>query len=176
MKSLTLPTTLLLATLLLPWGTALAERADRDKPMNIESDALRYDDARRAASRRLRLADDCFVAVRLSGSVDALASGDWLLGWMQEGRPVADIRRHLLMPSRQAPAGYVPAGRIVCQCHGVSETAISASLAQSPGSPAERLAAAQAKTSCGTNCGSCLPELRRMASQAPSPVPERHVA
>jgi len=139
-------------------------------------DALRYDDARRAASRRLRLADDRLVAVRLSGSVDALASGDWLLGWMQEGRPVADIRRHLLMPSRQAPAGYVPAGRIVCQCHGVSETAISASLAQSPGSPAERLAAAQAKTSCGTNCGSCLPELRRMASQAPSPVPERHVA
>lgn len=30
-------------------GTALAERADRDKPMNIESDALRYDDVRQTS-------------------------------------------------------------------------------------------------------------------------------
>ncbi len=37
------PYTLLLA-LLLPCSVALAERTDRDKPMNVESDALRYDD------------------------------------------------------------------------------------------------------------------------------------
>lgn len=49
MKPFTLTTTLLLATLLMPWGTALAERADRDKPMNIESDALRYDDAQQTS-------------------------------------------------------------------------------------------------------------------------------
>ncbi len=30
-------------------GPALAERADRDQPMNIESDALRYDDARQTS-------------------------------------------------------------------------------------------------------------------------------
>ncbi len=35
---------LLMATLVLCAGTASAERADRNKPMNIESDALRYDD------------------------------------------------------------------------------------------------------------------------------------
>jgi len=34
----------LMATLLLGAGTVSAERADRNKPMNIESDALRYDD------------------------------------------------------------------------------------------------------------------------------------
>ena len=39
------PYTLLLVALL-QGGTALAERADRDKPMNVESDALRYDDAK----------------------------------------------------------------------------------------------------------------------------------
>jgi lipopolysaccharide export system protein LptA len=43
MKFSSKPYTLLLA-LLLPCGVALAERADRDKPMNVESDALRYDD------------------------------------------------------------------------------------------------------------------------------------
>lgn len=45
MKSSILPYTLLLAALL-QGGAALAERADRDKPMNVESDALRYDDAK----------------------------------------------------------------------------------------------------------------------------------
>lgn len=44
MKFSTKPYTLLLA-LLLPCGFAMAERADRDKPMNIESDTLRYDDS-----------------------------------------------------------------------------------------------------------------------------------
>lgn len=44
MKFSSKPYTLLLA-LLLPCGVAMAERADRDKPMNIESDTLRYDDS-----------------------------------------------------------------------------------------------------------------------------------
>lgn len=35
--------------MLLPWGAAMAERADRDKPMNIESDALRYDDTKQTS-------------------------------------------------------------------------------------------------------------------------------
>jgi assimilatory nitrate reductase catalytic subunit len=33
------------------------------------------------------------------------------------------------------------------------------------------LAALQARRKCGTACGSCLPELRRMAAQAEAPVP-----
>lgn len=48
MKSSILPYTLFLA-ILLPWGAALAERADRDKPMNIESDTLRYDDSKQTS-------------------------------------------------------------------------------------------------------------------------------
>jgi lipopolysaccharide export system protein LptA len=45
MKLFTIHYTLLLAVLL-QGGVAMAERADREKPMNIESDALRYDDAK----------------------------------------------------------------------------------------------------------------------------------
>ncbi len=48
MKFTIIPYTLLLATLL-QGGAALAERADRDKPMNVESDALRYDDAKQVS-------------------------------------------------------------------------------------------------------------------------------
>ena len=45
MKLSTIPYTLLLTTLL-QGGVAMAERADREKPMNVESDTLRYDDAK----------------------------------------------------------------------------------------------------------------------------------
>lgn len=48
MKPSSFPYTLLLAALL-PCGVAMAERADRDKPMNIESDTLRYDDAKQTS-------------------------------------------------------------------------------------------------------------------------------
>jgi assimilatory nitrate reductase catalytic subunit len=44
----------------------------------------------------------------------------------------------------------------VCNCFNVSEREIDAFLAES-----NSIAALQASLKCGTNCGSCLPELRR---------------
>src|ERR1035437_7474521 len=40
---------LLSAVLALNGGTACAEKADRDKPMNVESDSLRYDDLKQTS-------------------------------------------------------------------------------------------------------------------------------
>ena len=40
-----LPSWLIASALLLSASLASAEKADRDKPMNVEADALRYDDA-----------------------------------------------------------------------------------------------------------------------------------
>jgi lipopolysaccharide export system protein LptA len=40
---------LLAAALALPAGVARADKADRDKPMNIEADALRYDDLKQSS-------------------------------------------------------------------------------------------------------------------------------
>lgn len=48
MKFSPIPYVLLLAALM-QVGSARAERADRDKPMNVESDALRYDDAKQVS-------------------------------------------------------------------------------------------------------------------------------
>lgn len=44
-----MPVYILLLAAALQSGVAMAERADRDKPMNIESDALRYDDAKQTS-------------------------------------------------------------------------------------------------------------------------------
>jgi lipopolysaccharide export system protein LptA len=44
-----LPSLLLVAALALSGGFARAEKADRNKPMNVESDALRYDDLKQTS-------------------------------------------------------------------------------------------------------------------------------
>jgi assimilatory nitrate reductase catalytic subunit len=49
----------------------------------------------------------------------------------------------------------------VCNCFDVSENEIAADLAEGLD-----LAALQARRKCGTSCGSCLPELRRMVTDA----------
>jgi assimilatory nitrate reductase catalytic subunit len=53
-------------------------------------------------------------------------------------------------------------GRTVCNCFDVAQRDIEAFLVAS-----KSLAELQASLKCGTNCGSCLPELRRMAAAAP---------
>ena len=51
------------------------------------------------------------------------------------------------------------AGRAVCACYGVRESEIRAAVAA--GADLARL---QKDLRCGTSCGSCLPELRRLAA------------
>jgi len=130
------------------------------------TDVTRYDDARRGSARRLRIAGDHLIAARLSGGIDAVASAEWLREWMLAGRGVAAIRRQLLMPMASPPADFKPAGRVLCNCFGVTESAVSAALAEAEGSAGQRLVNLQARLKCGTNCGSCLPELRGLAKTA----------
>ena len=61
-----------------------------------------------------------------------------------------------------APAGLAARGKVVCNCLGVSESAIATALDDISGDEAQRLAQLQARLRCGTQCGSCLPELKRM--------------
>ncbi len=68
----------------------------------------------------------------------------------------------LLMPTDSPPAGYAPRGKVVCTCLNVSGDEIAACLNGMTGVTGDRLAALQAKLKCGTNCGSCVPELKQM--------------
>ncbi|MDX2219732.1 MAG: molybdopterin-dependent oxidoreductase [Burkholderiales bacterium] len=135
------------------------------------ADVSRYDDARRGSARRMRIVGEHLVAARLSGGIEAVASAEWLREWMLAGRSVAAIRRQLLMATAAPPADYKPAGRVLCNCFGVTADAACAALAAAEGSAAERLAAVQAGLRCGTNCGSCLPELRGLAKDAAASQP-----
>ena len=124
---------------------------------------LRYVDAVRGR-RRLLAIEGSGDAARLAGLLlvgEAPLAG-WLRTLWQEQRAVAPFRRALLAPGATAPTGIAAPSRQVCNCFDVSDAAIRAALARADGAPAERLRALQAELQCGTGCGSCLPELRRI--------------
>jgi assimilatory nitrate reductase catalytic subunit len=129
--------------------------------------ALRYEDARRASSRRMLIDADILRAVRLCGEPRAIESGEWLRECLVAEKPVAEIRRLLLSPATHAPSGFVLAGKVVCQCFNVTEDTIASALGDIAGEPKARYAALQAQLNCGTNCGSCMPELRQLVAQIP---------
>lgn len=119
-----------------------------------------YRDPQRAITKRAKVAscDDRLLGILLAG--ETLAA-DWLRELMASGQPIGELRRWLFAPAAHPPCALAPAGRTVCNCFGVSENEIDALYRQGLG-----LADVQAQLKCGTSCGSCLPELRRMQAAA----------
>ncbi len=124
---------------------------------------LRYADPRRGRRRLLRLHGEGHGA-RLQALllVGEQPAADWLCALWQDALPVADYGRQLLSPDAAVPSGVVARGRQICNCFDVSEPQIRACLLGLDGPPAQRLAGLQLQLKCGTQCGSCLPELRRL--------------
>ena len=86
----------------------------------------------------------------------------WLKEYLVSALPVASLGSLLLKPSSIAPTGFKSRGRIVCNCLNVGENEIASALESLAGNVALRLDALQQRLRCGTQCGSCLPELKRM--------------
>ena len=121
---------------------------------------LRYDDVRRGNARHILLEEGKLVAVALSGDISA---ENWLKEYLQNGQPVAALGRMLLVPSSSPPQGFKPRGKVVCNCFNVAESDIAEALARETDASGEmRLAVLQRQLKCGTNCGSCVPELKRI--------------
>jgi assimilatory nitrate reductase catalytic subunit len=70
-----------------------------------------------------------------------------------------DQRRMLL--SGKSIDGLASAGPIICACFGVGRTTIAAAIAAGAGTAAE----IGVQLKAGTNCGSCIPELKRLIAQ-----------
>ncbi len=118
---------------------------------------LAYDDARKNLSRRVRIEDGRLVGVRLAGD---LAAESWMRDFFLSGASVVALRQRLLAGSASPPEGFKARGKVVCNCFNVSEQSIIECCAGKLGDPSSRLSALQSELKCGTNCGSCLPELR----------------
>jgi assimilatory nitrate reductase catalytic subunit len=127
-----------------------------------DSHLLRYDDARRGHARRVLVRDDAIAAVVLVGDWSAEA---WLKEYLEAAMPVAALGRLLLKPGSAPPSGFKSRGRVVCNCWNVGESEIAATLSTLDGAASDRLATLQQRLKCGTQCGSCLPELKRMIAE-----------
>jgi assimilatory nitrate reductase catalytic subunit len=63
--------------------------------------------------------------------------------------------------------GLASAGPIVCACFGIGRTTICDAIAAGAGSAAQ----IGVQLKAGTNCGSCIPELKRLIAQAGAVAP-----
>ncbi|MFZ5734718.1 MAG: molybdopterin-dependent oxidoreductase [Pseudomonadota bacterium] len=76
-----------------------------------------------------------------------------------------DDQRSMLLSGRAA-GGVANAGPVVCACFGVGKNTICDVIASGARSPIE----IGAQLKAGTNCGSCIPELKRLIAQVSQPA------
>jgi len=147
------------------------------------ADALRYVDRKKGQHRTallVRRGEDAELAgFVLAGDVSAQA---WIKTLLQDELPAQSYGRLLLLPGAKAPVALLSRGKPVCTCFSVTDAEIGNCLTDITtavggagylASDDERLAALQDKLKCGTNCGSCVPEIKRIIRTA---TEARHAA
>ena len=134
------------------------------------AEVLRYADAKRGQRRAMKL-DSAGQERRLQGF---LLAGDtraqaWIRPLLLQELPAQAYGRQLLLAAAQPPGPVAAPAKQVCSCLDVGDVAIRQFVAGCTGSASERLARVQSALQCGTRCGSCVPELKRIiASLQPS--------
>ncbi len=89
-------------------------------------------------------------------------AGDWeVVKNLFSADALSDDQRRLLLSGRSTD-GLASAGPIVCACFGVGRGTICDAIAAG----AHSAAAIGAQLKAGTNCGSCIPEMKRLIAQA----------
>ena len=144
----------------------LIEKIDAILDMAEESPCLNYNDAKRGISKRILVENNLGKAevtgVRLMGEILA---AEWLKEVMTTGHFTDDAHykefsRWALAPLSAPPTGQVGRGKIICSCLDVSQNEIIENVELGAD-----LITLQNKLKCGTECGSCVPELKRLVSQ-----------
>ncbi len=121
-------------------------------------DAMLYVDVSKRIAKKAVARDGCLQAVRLCG--ETLAQS-WLKQAMAEDELDAGLLSMALAPTRRAPVRVAPR-HIVCKCADASDVQIRQEL--TAGADFSML---QEKLRCGTFCGSCVPDIRRMVAEHP---------
>jgi len=106
-----------------------------------------------------------FIDGRLRGCLfvaTAAAAPQWdVVRALFEAESVEPVQRRMLL-SGKAADGVAECGPLVCACFGVGLNAIRDAIASGTATSVEAIGAAMR---AGTNCGSCLPELKRIVQE-----------
>src|SRR5712671_6013535 len=94
-------------------------------------------------------------------------AGDWdVVKQLFAADGLSDDQRRMLLSGKSID-GLASAGPIVCACFGIGRTTICDAIAAGAGSAAQ----IGVQLKAGTNCGSCIPELKRLIAQAGAVAP-----
>ena len=145
------------------------------------TDTMRYADKRKGQRRAMKMVSGGVRAANggiqpgafqlnaflLAGDTSAEA---WIKTLLQDELPAQAYGRLLLAPGSKPPVAVKSRGKQVCSCFNVTESAIQLHLSQAHGNADDRFASLQSTLKCGTNCGSCAPELKRLVQAVVTPV------
>lgn len=152
------------------YGYLLADNADlvgwqswlRSK---AGSDLAEYKDFGGGIYRGAAFAGDRIETCLFMGP--ARDAGDWdVVKSLFAAEALSDDQRRMLL-SGKSMDGLASAGPIVCACFGVGRTTICDAIAAGANTAAE----IGVRLNAGTNCGSCIPELKRLIAQAGAAAP-----
>ena len=135
---------------------AAIEGLDRLFGIEGSDGAIVYVDAKKRIAKKAVAIDGRLQAVRLCGETQAVS---WLRQAMAEDELDASLIRFALAPLGKTPVSVAPRN-IVCKCADVTDVQIQAELATGADLPT-----LQEKLKCGTFCGSCVPDIRRMVAE-----------
>jgi len=146
-----------------PISSEVLDSIDRLLDLDQPSCVMRYVDAARRIEKSARIDAGRMTGLCLAGETQA---AEWLKGLMLGGASLESVRPWILAPVSSPPEGTGGRGRTVCNCFDVALSEIERDAADGLS-----LAQVQAARRCGTSCGSCLPEVKRIiASRSREPA------
>jgi assimilatory nitrate reductase catalytic subunit len=123
---------------------------------DASADWIDYEDANAGVYRAARFRDDRLEACMFVSPQPQLPSRSWLATLFDKERLTASERARVLAGRPLDCAADT--GAMVCACFGVGSKVIEAAIASGCHDPV----AIGQRLKAGTNCGSCVPELRRL--------------
>ncbi len=128
------------------------------------ADTLHYEDKKHGQRRTARLVRTADGNAKLQGFVLAgdVSAEAWIKTLLQDALDAQSYGRLLLSPGSKAPLAIVSKGQQVCSCFNVSEPEIRNFLKNCDDNDADELNALQTQLKCGTSCGSCVPQLKKI--------------
>ena len=128
--------------------------------VDAQADWLEASDVAESQFRAAHLLDERIEAcVFVSPRAEDLPAREWLSGLFVQSQ-LDDADRMALLVGQPAQPGADP-GPLVCSCFGIGRNAICTAIR----SGAHSSEALGASLRCGTNCGSCVPELKALIAQ-----------
>ncbi|AWK84903.1 nitrate reductase [Azospirillum thermophilum] len=125
---------------------------------------VEYSDDARGVRRRAWLCQDRLEGCLFLAAGDALPPRSWLAGLLAaDGLDAGDRAAVLAGRAPGAAAGTADQGRIVCSCFGVGLTRLIAAIRDQGLTSVPEIGRA---LKAGTNCGSCVPELKEVLQHA----------